>query len=55
MIEILMFLLTMLCTNPAPHAPGKKCNGIHVVTTNGDTGGETGNPPPPPPPPPTGG
>src|SRR5436853_6294658 len=55
MLGLIMFFMTMLCTNPKPHVPGgPNCNGIHVIISgpDGDTGGETGNPPPPPPPPP---
>lgn len=52
MLELLVFLLTMLCTNPKPHQPDRSCNGIHLYTNNADDGGETGDIPPPPPPPP---
>jgi len=62
MIEIIIWLAGLFCPNPTHTLQNHgNCNLIHVdggtVTTNGDTGGETGGgpkppvPPPPPPPP----
>lgn len=51
MLELIIFYLAMLCTNPAPHVPGPMCNGIHIMMEK-DGGDETGDIPPPPLPPP---
>lgn len=55
MLELIIFYLALLCTNPT-HIRGVNCPGYHMTTSDSDPGGETGDvpptPPTPPPPPP---